>query len=439
MLQEDEGDAGSVSLFRVVAKANSKNLLEEIKLRQSLEDLGVKQRHTEKIRFNLLHEQKVRVYKSKIEILSHKMDQQSRGLAEYNQLPYFGGLADSFENRRTGTEKKIQNRHQMPFAYRALKAWKLSNTKGTGGFSNPRNQLTSNFTIKELEACFGKNQRLSTQKAPPFILKRHDDSSGPTASRGKASSISTSHRRRQSVSFSIPNGDNSNSIFGESKPRNTHQISVAQNPNQRLPSMPIDEANQIKRLLKQTLDRKLRDNSLEDPWVGSPEAIGSVRRMRRSPEEVNGKYHHRSVGEIRRILDEMPNYKSCSRNCHWQATLHQSANSVPRFTRKRLAVKIDKPKQDQGRSEIFDELSTNESDWTELQRSRRRSSTQLEDDTFTLQRLLAEEADFREFDKSRHRKKMLHSQNDNTHERLRIDGGYTGRFAKQPSKIAIKE
>ena len=73
-----------------------------------------------------------------------------------------------------------------------------------------------------------------------------------------------------------------------------------------------------------------------DLWVGDPKAIGSVRRARRSPEELTNREN--SIGEVRKLIRDMPQYPLCSRNCNRPgAALESIASSMPVYNLPALA------------------------------------------------------------------------------------------------------
>ena len=61
---------------------------------------------------------------------------------------------------------------------------------------------------------------------------------------------------------------------------------------------------------------------VNDYWVGDPKAIGSVRRQRQPPEIMTAR--HKNVGEVMKLIRDLPMYPSCSRNCNRPGAIFDS-------------------------------------------------------------------------------------------------------------------
>ena len=53
---------------------------------------------------------------------------------------------------------------------------------------------------------------------------------------------------------------------------------------------------------------------VKDCWVGDPKAIASVRRSRLAPDVMGAR--HKNIGDVMRLIRDLPMYPSCSRNCN---------------------------------------------------------------------------------------------------------------------------
>lgn len=53
---------------------------------------------------------------------------------------------------------------------------------------------------------------------------------------------------------------------------------------------------------------------LDDSWLGNPKAISSVRRERQPPEVMTAR--HKNMGDVMKLIRDLPTYPSCSRNCN---------------------------------------------------------------------------------------------------------------------------
>ena len=329
-------------LFRALFKAKTKNILEEIKLQRSLDQIRTEEKHLEKYHYTEIFNQKKVVHNSRTQVMMSRIQElQQRGMDISCELAKLKEEAESaVARRKEKATSRDMTKKQPSFTKKITGKNKKSEIPRDTSFpvvngqKKDKGDNINQLSLNALKAkMYDRDKIRTSDKGAAKTGLVSQDKCDPSADHkcGKgARSLPVSHERTQPFTSAGRMSD----IWEEvDEDEGENNIKLGKR-SQTLPDLrTLGELDKVQEAVGQSVTLPV----LRDTWIGQPEAIGSVRRQRRPPDELMAPHKHRSVVDVRNFLETVPNYSSCTRNCY-RASLCGEAPTLPR-----LAQKENKP------------------------------------------------------------------------------------------------